>query len=86
MIESSLTMQKCERMITSLFLESDLHDFVLAKPKLFVLIGQNTIAKQKKNVLFCQNRNKTQNRAGQLGVSKQAANSKKYLLNYDFIP
>ena len=53
----------------------DLHDFVfvLAKPKLFVLAGQNTIAKQKKKFGFgfAQNQNKAPNRAGQL--SPQAA-------------
>ena len=48
---------------------TDLHGFVLvlAKPKLFVLTGQNTIAKQKNcfGFGFAKNQNKTQNRASQ---------------------
>ena len=51
--------------------QSDLHDFVLVleKTRLFVLTGQNTIAKQKKFYFdFAQNQNKTQNRAGQEAI------------------
>ena len=55
----------------ALQVRADLHDFVLvlAKPKakLFVLTGQNIIAKQKESFAFgfAQNQDKTQNRAGQ---------------------
>ena len=54
---------------------SDLHDFVLVlakqKLKLFVLTGQNIIAKQKKFCFgFAQKQNKTQNRAGQVIIRK----------------
>ena len=49
--------------------KADLHDFVLVlgktKTKLFVLTGQNTIAKPKKKVLFRFCPKPKQNRAGQ---------------------